>query len=316
MDLILPLSIVITMIMIYRVRLPTWILSDSLSTLLVGISLLFTPQVLLNFQSSIKLDLMSLHLARLLGLMFIASSVWSHRAFTTGNKQHQAAVILSRSIQSVMFLLSTTYAYFHYPEWNSNFAKFTLFASICWTLPNLWYSLITPSISSSENYNLVIFLLVDYAITNTLALTWFAFPQWILKLQLISRPNGICVTLARFIGASLAAQSSIVLSATSFSTLEAKKLVHVYRMLSCAVLLLIVVYGQRIDINFSKAYLVAFITVLFFWSFNSLLGYLVTSYIQSGHQEVQTIKSSSLVYHQALWNEYTNSNQYYCNQHF
>lgn len=259
---------------------------------------------------------MSLHLARLLGLMFIASSVWSHRAFTTGNRQYQAAVILSRSIQSVMFLLSTTYAYFHYLEWNSNFVTFTLLPIICWTLPNLWYSLITPSSATSENYNLVIFLLIDYFITNTLALTCFAFPQWLLKLQQVSRPNGICITLARFIGASLAAQSSITLSATSFSTLESKKLMHLHRMLSSTALLILVVYTQRSDINFSKAYLVSFVTILFFWSCNSFLGYSVASYMQSGHQQVQTIKSSSLAYHQTLWNEYTNSNQHFCNHHF
>lgn len=282
--------LVATTLIAWRAGQTVWLLVDTITTIIVGTSLLLTPHFLLEYQTYAQIDYASLYLAKVLGLFFLSSSVVSHRAFASGDIQQRSSVSASRAITACMLALIATYAYIHYPEWNSRLFYFSLVGSICWALPHLWYAMITSSHGKRETYHVKVFLILDHFICQIVGLSWAAFPQWLLRIHMKIKPNGISVTLARVLGAMLIGTSSMSISALNFSTFHSKQCIHWTRIMTSLGLIFLIIQSQIEDDTFTTRQFLAGIGICLFWGLNSLLGYIVIAYIQFGDREKERVR--------------------------
>jgi len=236
----------------------TWLFTDFAATMLAGISLLLTPEILLEYQTDVRLDPVSIHLARVVGLLLLSSSLTSHRAFSSGDRLERNAVAKSRAVTAIMFLLSSTY--------------------------------VQPSFVDADSRGVAFFLLVDHFATATLGLAWYAFPQWLLRMLTTMKPNGVSVHVARLLGSLLVGNSLMSLSITNIPSLTSKKFAHTERIITAILLLILVMYAQTFE-SFSVQHIFAGIAVAILWTINSLFGYMAVAYVQLGDEERERRKA-------------------------
>lgn len=257
-----------------------WLYSDSLSTMLTGISLILTPHWFLEYQCDIRLDNVSPYLTRVIGVLFLSLSIQSHRAFVVHNRSQRAALFSSRVVTALMLLLATSYANYHYRDWNYKFFHFSVFGAICWLLPHFYYAFKTAHTTSPQPRGVTFFLLLDYFMMVTAGLAWYAYPQWVLRTFTEIKPNGVSVTLGRVLGLLLVALSLESRAATHDNNTTSKELIHASRILASLPLLVLVFYAGALHKAFNVIHLFVGVIAVLAWSINSVLGYGLITFLQ------------------------------------
>lgn len=246
----------------------------------IAISLITTPRCFLEYQCDIRLDNVSPYLARVVGVLLLSLSMQSHRAFLANNRLQTATLSSSRVVTALMLLLATSYASYHYRDWNYKFAHFSVFGAVCWLLPHLYYALSTVHITSPQSHGVTFFLLLDYFMTVAMGLAWYAYPQWVLRTFIEIQPNAISVTLGRVLGLLLVALGLESRAATLYNSTSSRKLVHASRVLISLPLLVLVFYAGTLQKAFNLFHLFVSVAAIVTWGINSVLGYGVIALIQ------------------------------------
>lgn len=248
--------------------------------MLTGISLIATPRWFLEYQCDIRLDNVSPHLARVIGVLLLSLSMQSHRAFLVDDRLQTATLSSSRVVTALMLLLATSYASYHYRDWNYKFAQLSVFGAVCWLLPHLYYALTTAHITSAQMHGVTFFLLLDHFMTVAVGLAWYAYPQWVLRTFIEIQANGVSVTLGRVLGLLLIALSLESRAATLYNNTTSKKLVHASRILVSLPLLVLVFYAGALQRAFNVIHLFVGVAAVVVWGINSVLGYGVIAVVQ------------------------------------
>lgn len=262
-----------------------WLFTDAIATIMFGTSLLITPSILLHYQTSVRIDLLSLHVTRLLGLMLLSSSLISHRAFSNTDNRERFAAFISRAVTALIFVLTSIYAALYYPEWNIHFFNISIVGSFCWLLPHLFFSISSFPTTTNESLPVTTFLILDFFLTSTAGLVCFAFPQALLRLQTNLKPNSISVSAARFLGALFIGNSLVSLLATALFSLRTKKYLHGVNIITAAILLTLIIIAHSWGQHFFPAHLLIGVVFAGTWGLNSVLGYMVVAYIQAGYMQ-------------------------------
>ncbi|CDF34988.1 unnamed protein product [Chondrus crispus] len=258
---------------------PHFLLSDTVCTTLVSISLLLTPSHLLSYQTDVRLDRLSLHLARLIGLLLLSSSLHTHRAFTTRTLQERAAASSSRALTALILFLCAVHARHHYPAWNFRFAHLTATGAACWFAPHFYFALSTVSTATPEPRGVVALLFLDYFMTVAVGLACLAFPHAVLRTLSDVPPNAVSVTLARVLAAILIGLAAVSQAGMAYASLEAKRHVHLTRLLTAGPVLILLCLGWAWRC-FNDVGLFVGAGAAIVWGANSALGCAATVFIQ------------------------------------
>lgn len=270
------------------------LLADSFATLLIATSLTFTPIFFLTLQIDVRLDPLSPHLARIIGLLFLSLSLQSHRASQSPSRFHKVVHFSSRTFPLTMFLLSTIFAALHYREWNHHFITITVFGALCWLLPHIYYTLtiVHPIPSSHSSHPISFFLLLDSLMTSTLALIWYAYPSYLIRLLTHVKPNGVSVTLGRILGSLLFALGLESNAATHYPDLSSRKSIHLSRIILSAPLITFVFYAVTLHGVFNTAHLLLGVAAIVLWALNSVLGYGMIALVEHSEREKKARKEA------------------------
>lgn len=269
-----------------------WLLTDACGSMLFGIPLFLTPRWMLEWQTVVHVDDVSMYLTQFLGVLLLSSSLISHRAFKTGDRRERTAVAMSRTISALFVVVIGLYAKHHYKDWNIQFFYMSVVGGSMWCLPHVWFALTHPSEGKVRTENrVVLYLLLDYFVSHIVGAIWFAFPQWLLRMQAKCRPNGVSVTMARICGALLIGQGSVSLSATQFANMESLQFVYASRLSTALGLLALISFAQLWYDGFTTTHIVVGIITCFFWTANSVLGHLTVSAFQDNKSAAPTDKN-------------------------
>lgn len=279
--------IIVTFVVAWRGGQQSWLYADFFGTMFVGISLLLTPRFLLEYQTEVRLDNVSIHLARVVGALFLSSSMDVHRALSSSSRRELGSIARSRTLTAILVLLASTYAHQHYTEWNFRFRPLTIIGTISWLLPHLRYALVTNSAARPEPQAVSFFLLFDSFLTAAAGIAWYAYPQWLLRMWIQIRPNGVSVTMGRIMGALLVGLAAESCSATQFTELRAKKFTHWARIVTCCWLEVLLLYSETLEQAFNTTHIIAGTCAILLWAGNAILGYLTCAYLEVAQEEEQ-----------------------------
>ncbi|KAA8499752.1 hypothetical protein FVE85_7337 [Porphyridium purpureum] len=257
-----------------------WLLLDFFVSLVCGVSFLLTPHVLLSLQTSVKLDLVSLHLMRAIGTMMLSSAFFAYFAYVSTSLVVKEAFAHARVIGNIPLLLAMTYAQIYYTEFSLEHIQFGIVGCVCWTLGPLYCLLSSRSVSKTSSAAYDFFVLVDFIATGVCGCAWYAFPHWVLRYQITDPPNGVSVHLTRGFAAMMIGSAFLSYSATHFSQPEMKRVVLLARIVG-AIPLLIEVIAAQVRGAFSLFHIFAGVSGAGFWIGNALLGFLVLNYVDN-----------------------------------
>lgn len=250
-----------------------------------GTSLLVTPKLLLLHQTSVRLDPVSIHMTRVVGLLLLSSSLVSHRAFSSNDRRERYIVFLSRAVTALLFLLISVYGRIHYPEWNADFLHISVTGAFFWMLPHMYYAISSLPTGSNETLRASAFLMIEFFCTIALGLTWVGFPQGLLRMQTKLRPNSVSVTVGRFLGALLIGNAFCSLLAATLCTLKTKYYLYSTKAISAAILVVLVILGHSWGQDFFACHILLGFCAAVMWGVNSAIGFLLVSYVKIGCTE-------------------------------
>lgn len=255
-----------------------WLVYDFTITLMIGISLLVTPQFLLAKQTDVALDQVSLYMGRIVGLFLIANSYNTHHAINTPRKAERLAIVRSRFISAILILVVAWYANAHYHEWNTHHVQITITGSFLWIMMYGYYGFSSfPRHSLSDAPGFELFMMIDHATTLFVGALWLAFPQWILRNQVTIRPNAVSVHIGRILGALLISSSFLSEASTRFPTRKGQNNIIMSRMLLAGTLMLLVICAQLTE-KFKALNLFMGVAAAVCWGTNAFFGYIAINY--------------------------------------
>lgn len=282
----MPAPILVALLVIsWRGGQKAWLQADFFGTVATGISLLLTPRVILEFVTEVRLDNVSIHLARVAGILLLCQSMDTHRALSLSTKTDWAYICKARALTAFMMLLATMYAHQHYSVWSFRFAPFAIVGTVCWLLPHTQYALQGRAAALSGHRASRFFLTLDCFMTATAGIAWYAYPQWLLKGLIQIKPNGVSVTVARTIGSLLVGLAAVSLGATNFPCLQSKRSLHQSRILTSISLTCLLFYAETLEKAFNTVHVIVGVCTVTVWAVNAILGYAILAYMNIASAE-------------------------------
>ncbi|CAN8066818.1 unnamed protein product [Agarophyton chilense] len=253
--------------------------------MMIGTSLLLTPSILLLYQTTVELDPVSIHLARVVGLLLLSSSFVSHRAFSSRDRLDKYVVILSRAMTALLFLSISIYARIHYPEWSDELLYTSCMGSFFWLLPHLFYAVSALPLGRTDSIRVSISLVIDFFLTVAAGFLWFGFPQAMLRMLIRLNLNSVSVTISRFLGALLIGNALSSILAAGLCSVRTKQYLFSVKIITAIGLIVLVVFGHAWGESFITSHILIGSAATVLWGLNSALGYMMIAVIYAGCYE-------------------------------
>lgn len=247
----------------------------------LGLFLLGAPSTLLEPLTNVRVDALSLYVARILGVLLLSAASLSHQAYASNLPHQRVAVSMSRCITAVMIMLAAMHAVTHYTECNSTFSTACIAGALCWLVPN-FYHLVSHSLPSSyNNYAVRYFLHFDHFLLYSAALAGFAFPQAPLRFHRHLRPNGVSVTLVRLAAAFLMGMASASRASLSVRHFHSQRLLLRTRFFAATAVAVLTLLEYMTAPPRSNLYAALALSGCLLWATNSVVGFAVVAYLQT-----------------------------------